>query len=83
MVILGPSNEIIRAFSRILPSSDPLCTEAEAALLAAEEIRSLDLSEVLLEGDSSQVIEALPHPSKLSDWSIAKTIECTCDLLGP
>lgn len=74
VVIFGPDRNIISACTSILPSMTPLCAVAEALLLSVDQVKHLEISEILLEGANSEIIDALsPQISKviceLDNWS--------------
>lgn len=66
VVIFGPDRNIISACTSILPSMTPLCAVAEALLLSVDQVKHLEISEILLEGANSEIIDALaPQISKV------------------
>lgn len=62
VMVLNPSNKIIWMATKILRPCSPLKAEADAALLAIETVLLLEISEVILGGDSSTVVEDLSFP---------------------
>jgi hypothetical protein len=57
--------------------------EALATQLAVSLAISLDLSQVIIEGDSQIVIFALQDPSIAQDWKISSIIHYTIDTISP
>jgi hypothetical protein len=70
------TGSIIQCTSIISPPCYAILGEATAALLAARLALSLNLSSVILEGDSLTVSLAVNHPDITQDWRIASMVSC-------
>jgi hypothetical protein len=67
----------------INPPCQPNMGEALAGKLAFSLAISMNLSQVIIEGDSHIVIMALQHPALAQDWRISSVINHTIDSIPP
>jgi hypothetical protein len=75
--------QIIKMDSIINPPCQPNMGEALKAQLAISLAISLDLSQVIIEGDSQVVIFVLQDPSIARDWTISSLIHQIIDTIPP
>jgi hypothetical protein len=74
---------IINMETIINPPCQPNMGEALAGKLAFSLAISMNLSQVIIEGDSHIVIMAMQHPALAQDWRISSVINHTIDLIPP
>jgi hypothetical protein len=74
VVCRDSTGSIVQCFSIISPPCSALLGEATAPLLAARLALSLNLSSVILEGNSLTVTLALNHPNITQDWRIVSMV---------
>ncbi|KAB1216446.1 hypothetical protein CJ030_MR4G029052 [Morella rubra] len=67
-------------WTKSMPPGPPILGEANAALFAAQEAHLLSKEEVMFEGDSLSVVQAICQEGISSDWSISSIISDICHI---